>query len=403
MKNILTIFKKEFYRVISDRRLIFTTIFLPGLAIYLMYSFMGNALTDMETDIQDHKMIVYTENMPTEFRNYVNSNFTDKPEFRDINDSDFESIQLEIRDGDADIFVSFEAGFMTKLADYESTTNILPNIQTSYNPSERYSESSLRTFNGFIGAFIGTQGLDRYGDSYNVLTMNADTEGLPTVIEYENKGIGQGLAMLLPMLIIMFLFSGAMSIGPDSIAGEKERGTIATLLITPVKRSEIAIGKVLSLSVISLFSAMSSFVGIMLSLDKLIGNSDISSFDIYSFNDFGMLLIVIFTTVLVIVGIISVVSGYAKTIKEASMLILPFYFISVIVGISSMFSGEASADMISYIIPIYSSVNMIIAILTFEVVPAYFLISVISNLVYVSIFIFILNKLFQSEKIMFSK
>jgi sodium transport system permease protein len=72
------------------------------------------------------------------------------------------------------------------------------------------------------------------------------------------------------MLIIMFLFSGAMSIGPDSIAGEKERGTIATLLVTPVKRSEIAIGKVMSLSIISLFSATSSFIGIMLSLPKLL-------------------------------------------------------------------------------------------------------------------------------------
>jgi sodium transport system permease protein len=223
------------------------------------------------------------------------------------------------------------------------------------------------------------------------------------VIEYENKGIGQGLAMLLPMLIVMFLFSGAMSIGPDSIAGEKERGTIATLLITPVKRSEIAIGKVFSLSVISLFSATSSFVGIMFSLDNLIGNNDINSFEIYGINEFLMLFVVILSTVFVIVGLISVISAYAKTIKEASTLILPFYFSSVVIGISTMFSGEASASLVSYLIPIYNSVNMIIAILTFEVNALHFAINVGANVVYLAIFIFILNRLFQSEKLMFSK
>ena len=210
--------------------------------------------------------------------------------------------------------------------------------------------------------------------------------------------------MLLPMLIIMFLFSGAMSIGPDSIAGEKERGTIATLLVTPVKRSEIAIGKVLSLSVISLFSATSSFIGILLSLPKLLQmeDSDISM-SIYGISDFLMLFTVLLATVLVIVGIISIISAYAKTIKEASMLILPFYFLSIVMGMSTMFSGESSSNLLVYLIPLYNSIQIIISILTFEVNAVQFLLTIGSSLIYVSIFIVILNKLFQSEKIMFSK
>ncbi|MFQ7035420.1 MAG: ABC transporter permease subunit [Candidatus Borkfalkia sp.] len=52
-----------------------------------------------------------------------------------------------------------------------------------------------------------------------------------------------------------------MGIAPESIAGEKERGTIATLLVTPIKRSELVVGKVLSLSALSSLSAISSFIG----------------------------------------------------------------------------------------------------------------------------------------------
>ena len=207
---------------------------------------------------------------------------------------------------------------------------------------------------------------------------------------------------MLILLIIMFLFSGAMSIGPDSIAGEKERGTIATLLITPIKRSEIAIGKVLSLSVISLFSATSSFTGILLSLPKLMQGAEVD-ISIYGVREFVILFTVLLATVLFIVGIISVISAYAKTIKEASMLIMPVYFISIFIGVSTMMSGEANPNQMLYLIPIYNSVHVIISILTFEIVPTTFFIMVGSNLVYVAILIYILNKFFQSEKIMFAK
>ena len=46
MRNILTIFKKEFTRVIKDKRLAFSVILMPGLMIYLIYSLMGNMMTE---------------------------------------------------------------------------------------------------------------------------------------------------------------------------------------------------------------------------------------------------------------------------------------------------------------------------------------------------------------------
>jgi sodium transport system permease protein len=218
----------------------------------------------------------------------------------------------------------------------------------------------------------------------------------------EQKATGQGVASLLPMLIVMFLFSGAMSIGPDSIAGEKERGTIATLLITPIKRRDIAIGKVMSLSLVSLMSATSSFIGIMLSLPKLMQGEEID-LAIYGVFEFVMLFTILLATVLVIVGLISIISAYAKTIKEASMLILPFYFGAVILGVTSMFSDDTQSNLFMYLIPLYNTIQMLIGILTFDINTAAYLVTIISSLVYVSIFVFILNRMFQSEKIMFSK
>jgi len=396
MKNVITVFKKEFYRVVSDKRLIFTTILLPGLAIYMMYSFMGGAITDEYADIESNEMIVYVENVPSEFMNYLNS-LDLNVEYSDYVEDDHDELLNLILIGEVDLLLRFPDSFESDI-----DNEILSNVLTYYNPGEKYSEATYNNYMNILNTYRESIAIDRYGEEYNVFTTDINND--EHIIIDVDKAIGQGFAMLLPMLIIMFLFSGAMSIGPDSIAGEKERGTIATLLVTPVKRSEIAIGKVLSLSVISLFSATSSFIGIILSLPKLLQmeDSDIS-ISIYGVSDFLMLFTVLLATVLVIVGIISIISAYAKTIKEASMLILPFYFLSIVMGMSTMFSGEATSNLLVYLIPLYNSIQIIISILTFEVDALQYLLTIGSSLVYVSIFIVILNKLFQSEKIMFSK
>jgi sodium transport system permease protein len=300
------------------------------------------------------------------------------------------------------LIVKFPDNFNELITDYQTSTDTLPNVDIYYNPSENYSRDAYYNILGALEYHATEIGIERFGDSYNPFTVNIGFDDNQNQIFDEEKASGQMFAGMLPMLIIMFLFSAAMSIGPDSIAGEKERGTIATLLVTPTKRSEIAIGKVLSLSVISLFSATSSFIGIIFSLPKLLQSNELS-IAIYGPAEFAMLFSVLLATVLVIVGVISCISAYAKTIKEASLLIMPFYFVSIVVGISTLMSGEANQNPIMYLVPIYNSVHIIISILTFETTATTFFIMIGSSVVYVSILIFVLNKFFQSEKIMFAK
>jgi len=399
MKNALTVFKKEFYRVMSDRRLIFTAILLPGLAIYIMYSLIGNALGDEIDDIETHTIVMYTENLPSDVEDLLMA--TEREfEIIDLSDSTIDEVKDGILNGEVDLLVRFPADFETTITNYDQVDYQLPEIYTYYNPGEKYSNNSYYLLNTVLSQYSLSISYTRFGEGMFVFLQDVTNEDHE--IFDENKAQGQGFATLLPMLIIMFLFSGAMSIGPDSIAGEKERGTIATLLVTPIKRSELAIGKVLSLSIISLMSATSSFVGIMFSLPKLMQGESLST-NIYGITEYISIFGVLLATVLVIVGLISMVSAYAKTIKEASMLILPLYFVSIIVSFSTMFSGEAASNSLVYLIPIYSSVQMLISILTFELVPLNFVLMVSSSLVYVAVLIFIINKLFQSEKVMFSK
>lgn len=400
MKNIATVFRKEFYRVISDRRLIFTAILLPGLAIYLMYSLLGNVVSDRIEENQNHNMIIYEENMPVNFRSYLNTNGV-TPEYHEIGDLTQAELEVLLLEGDADLVLRFEESFYEDLLD-DSTSDVVPSYTMLYNPGEDKSSIAYSQMQYWSEQYRKAISMERYGEESKVFLINDGLSAEDFQIQDEKKAIGKSLANLLPMLLIMFLFSGAMSIGPDSIAGEKERGTIATLLVTPIKRSEIAIGKVLSLSVISLFSATSSFIGIIFGLQNLMQDTEFD-LSIYGINDYLAMFVVILSTVLFIVGLISVISAYAKTIKEASLLIMPVYFVSIAIGMTTMMSGEANENTLLYVFPIFNSVNMIISVLTFEIETATLLLTIISNIVFVSIAIYILNKMFQSEKIMFAK
>ena len=60
--------------------------------------------------------------------------------------------------------------------------------------------------------------------------------------------------------------SSSLGIGADVIAGEKERGTLSTLLMAPITKTEIIVGKILATTIITLLSSVGSFLGIAASL-----------------------------------------------------------------------------------------------------------------------------------------
>jgi sodium transport system permease protein len=174
-------------------------------------------------------------------------------------------------------------------------------------------------------------------------------------------------------------------------------------LITPIKRTELAIGKVLSLSFLSLVSSVSSFIGIILALPALLNLED-QSLSVFSFTDYLLILVVLFSTIFVIIGIVSVISAYARSLKEASTYITPIYIITIIVSITTMFSTGANTNFLVYVIPIYNAVQSLVGIMTFsENIGIYVLITAISNFIYMIGFVYLLTRMFNSEKIMFKK
>ena len=303
-------------------------------------------------------------------------------------------IKQEIRDKQSDGLVVFPGDFDEAVESYQVTSGEpAPNVEIYYNSTEKES-------NHFYNEV--SEILEGYETSIaNKLDINAG-DSVYYDCATSKDATGQIFSMMMPMLLMMFLYSGCMSVAPESIAGEKERGTIATLLVTPMKRSSLALGKVFSLSIIALLAGCSSFLGTFAALPKMMGG-ELTGVDssVYVPMDYVMLLLIILSTVMVLVSVIALISAFAKSVKEAATTVSPLMIVVTFISLSPMLNQGEGVPLYRYLIPVYNSVQCMNGIFSFTYQPVEILVTVIVNLCMAGVLVFGLTRAFQSEKVMF--
>lgn len=391
MKTVLTIIKKEFARFFKDTRLWITALILPGLLIFAMYSLMGTIIADIEEKETGGTSTAYVLNMPQSLSQSLGSAFTVNV---DIAEAD---AQAAVREGRAELLIVFPQDFDEAIKDYSPSLGTpAPNVRIYYNSAETKSLTAYSTATALLSAYEET-----LANKFDV-NRPATENDLFDLADAQSTA-RTALAMVVPMVLLMLLFSGCMSVAPESIAGEKERGTIATLLVTPVKRGSVAIGKILALSVIALLSGLSSALGLVLSLPKLMGSAGGGlTLSMFGFGDIVAILAVILSTVLIFVTLISIISAYAKSVKEASGLVVPLMIIVLLCGVFSMFAGGLTSLGL-YFIPVFNSATVISSVMSGAMSAAGVAITVCVNVAVAALLVFVLTLMFKSEKIMFNK
>lgn len=389
MNRIGNIVKKEFTRFFKDRRMVLTTLLLPGLLIYVVYSLMGSVISDKIGGDEKYVPTVYTVRASEKLSSSIFDPLAAAGaiEKEEIGADRVEEIKDKIAAKEADILLVFPE-------DFDSAMNgeTAPNIEIYYNSVREQSSAIYGQILGLLNEYETQQS--------NLFDVNRGGEGN---LASEKEVTGSFLSMLFPFLILVFLFSGCIAVAPEAIAGEKERGTIATLLVTPMKRSELALGKIISLSVIATLSAICSFIGIILSLPKMAAGMPEMDVSAYGFGDYAMLLLVIVTTVLVLISLVSVVSAFAKSVKEANAYVTPIMLVIVLLGVTSMLSGGGKTAVWAYCIPIFNSIKAMSSVFAFQSSVGMVLLASGINLAVSALLVWLLARMFQSEKVMFSR
>ncbi|MDE6584768.1 MAG: ABC transporter permease [Anaeroplasmataceae bacterium] len=385
MKNIWIILKKELRRYFTDTRMLIGII-LPGILIFLLYSVMGNFMNgNSSSDITEFK--IYAEQQPEAITSILPSDFQIVYIEETLTKKE---IYKKIEDSELDLYIIFPNGFMEDITKVP-TPQPVPEVKMYYNSASVSSSTIYEVYRSLLDNLEATLA--------NRFNINSNLDEKYDFATEEDLTV-RIFSMMLPFLLITFLFSGAMGICAESIAGEKERGTIATLLVTPAKRSHIAIGKVSALGITALASALVSFLGLIASIPKLVGSN--ISLSAYGASTIFMLLLVIVLTVLFFTVVLTLVSTFAKSVKEASSLSVPVMVIVMLLGATSFMGTTAQTNPALYLIPVYGAIQSLTGILSLTIDPLCFTMFIISSVAYIGLGIFALTKMFNSERVMFN-
>ena len=390
--GILAIMRKELARFFSDRRMV-VSILLPGVLIYVMYSFMGQAMVSLYGVEEDYVPTVQAVHLPASVADLLEA--AGGLQVLEVDASAVAEAQSSVTDQTLDLLAVFPEDFDKAVAAYTPDSGqSAPNVELYYNAASTASQSAYMLLTGLLDGYEA-----QLANKFDI-NAGGGTYDLAT----EEDTAGTYFASLMPLLLMIFLYSGCVAVAPESIAGEKERGTIATMLITPIRRGDIAVGKILALALISLLSGASSAIGTVLSLPKLMGAaSDGLSANIYGLRDYLLLAAVILSTVVLLVTLISILSAFAKTVKEAQTYVMPLMILVMVLGVTAMFGGGAKTALWYYLIPLYNSVQCMVGVFSFSTVTAGVAAALAANAAYTALGVFLLTRMFHSEKIIFSR
>jgi len=404
VKNkFILIAKKELDRFFGDRRMVISALIFPGVILYIVYAFLIPFIMDIATGNRMDST-VYAINPPPVIQSYLE--YMGVP-LTIINENEKENILKGITEKNGNFLIIFPQDFIEKVEAYDvQSGKTAPEISLYYN-------SLAGSFTKYYGKILS--GLNAYKSSISwKFDINRTGGGDMATTSAAGKHF---IAMMLPVFLLLFIFQGAMAVTTEAITGEKERGTFATIFITSITPIELAAGKIFGLSIVSFLCGISGTLGIILSLPRVIDSltSSLSfqegSFSLmnigtismahYSILDFCVLIMALLSTSCIIVTIISIIAIYAKTAKEAQLIVSPMILVFLFISFLNMLFNNGNQTVIySYLIPIYNSVQIISDIFNQNYAFKQIVLTIGTNLFACVIGCIALSRLLKTEKIL---
>jgi len=395
LRNIGIVYRKELTEALRDRRTLISTVLVPLLIFPLLsVGFIGlaNVLVNKAKQETPQIMILGGSDSPAVLAGLQK---LEKVEVVPLTENwKKQVVEKEIR-----AVVDVPSGFERDLADQKLATVTIHNND------------------GYIKDTSATEKIEKYLDNYrdSVVKDRLSAKSLPVAIlkpfevkqdnlaPPEKSGAAVFLGGFIAYIVVFLCLNGGMHPAMDLTAGEKERGTMETILSSPVSRSHLVIGKFLLVLTTALATAALSVISMAISFTiahHVQGNSTeglnfmIGPVAALSVFIMALPLAVLFASVLI------TISSFAKSYKEAQSYIMPLIFIVIIPAIAAMLPGVDLNPKLA-LVPILS-----VSLLCKELVTGtyhwnYIAIIFSSTCVYAAVALFLAVKMFQRESVLF--
>ena len=380
MNNIIVTLKKELKLIIRDKKsllmMALTPLFIPIFVILMSYIY-----EEITTNNEDKKYVVGV--------NYSLSNIEKELLSKELDIIYYDNIDNIKKDYDKKKIISY-------IIKDNNNYNIYTNTQSEDGSMAiSYIVSYLDNYNNYLGqSYLIENNID-LNKVYNNINYNIN--------EIKGESVfGNQIILMAITFIIMSITLSSIYTSTDTTAGEKERGTLETILTFPISRKELVFGKYLAISTSSLITLI---IGILLSLISLYYVKN--TFTIYDNVIFNINIKTITLIVLILIfytffisGICITIASFTKTFKEAQSALTPISLITCVPMFLELLNININGALA--FIPIINHTIVVNEILTGTININSIIITIISSIIYIILLMIFINKMYKSEKILFS-
>ncbi len=380
MNNVIVTLKKELKLIIRDKKsllmMAITPLFIPIFVILMSYVYEELTVNTKEKTYE----VGVNYNLSEEEKELSNK------EVKYIKYNDKTELEKAYKNNKIIAYIIKE----------ENNYNIYTNTQSEDGSIiTTYIMSYLENYNNYLGqSYLVNNNID-INKVYNNISYNVN--------EIKGESIfGNQIILMAITFTIMSITLSSIYTSTDTTAGEKERGTLETILTFPIKRKDLVLGKYLAISISGLITMIIGIILSIISLYYVKNNFSIYENVIFNINIKTIVLtsIILLTYTFFISGVCITIASFTKTFKEAQSSLTPISLITCV----PMFLEILNINITNGLsfIPIINHTIMVDNILTGTINISNILITIISSIIYIILLLIFINKMYKSERILFN-
>ena len=379
--NLWNILKKELREMFRDKKSLSMMLVIP---IFVPLIVLGmSALFEVQAnkDIEEYNKIGFAYELTEEEKNIA------KELNIEVTEGNENELKTKYENDEIDLYITKDGNkYIINGNDSDVTTYAKTLMESYFNVYKEYLQSGYLQANNV-----------NPNDVLNIITVEEN------ITEEENMFVSY-IRNYAFVFIIMAITVSATYPATDTTAGERERGTLETLLTFPIKSKDIIVGKFLGVTVSSIITGIISLALAIISL-MLTKNM----FSIYEGIDIMYSPITILFAVIVIIaysffisGLCIAIASTSKTFKEAQSALTPLTFISFFPGMIAFMMGITTTPILS-IVPFLNFTLIFTDINNGTINLLNIGLMAISTIIYISLVFTHIIKQYKSEKVLFAK
>ena len=398
-RQLKLLYKKEIMDVIRDKKTILTMVVLPVILYPVLFLVVMQVVAMIATTQQEQTYYIAYENVAEEDRESLNNWIQGKEDKLDYSLKEVESDhpETDLKDETIDAYIT-----VSKAAEqiiYE--IHYLSAVTNSSTASDMLKEEIDALAKKQAEENAKADGLDINRVLYPVTAKLTDRSS-------NESAMGSILGSIIPFLMITSILMGSMYPAIDATAGEKERGTLETLLTLPIGNMELIMSKFLSvatISVVSVFINVLSMSGIAAYLYATMKSFSAAADDFHLASFLPAILISIVCIIafaLFMSALVMCVCAFAKSFKEANNYVTPVTLVVILTGYIG-FIPNIELSFGTSLVPVANICLLMKNLLVFKYDFTLILLVLLSNVIYAFIAVWFLGRIYDSETILFGE